>query len=150
VRDCLAYEPSGTKTDVVPALEFAARVSRRKAILFLVSDFIGVSGFDKELGIVARRHDVIAVRTLPPELRLANARGLTRLRDLETGRETLRDFSSAEVRRRYHENVATWDLDLTARLRRARVDRIDLDTTKSIAEPILGFFRRRELRMGRG
>jgi uncharacterized protein (DUF58 family) len=150
VRDCLAYEASGTQTDVVPALEFAARVSRRKAIFFLVSDFLGVSGFDKELGIVARRHDVIAVRTLSPELRLANARGLTRLRDLETGRETLRDFSSAEVRLRYHENVAAWDLDLTARLRRARVDRIDLDTTKSIAEPILGFFRRRELRMGRG
>lgn len=150
VRDCLAYEGEGKGSDFVPALEFAASVVRRKAILFLVSDFVGVSGFDRELGIVARRHDVIAARILPPERSMADARGLTRFRDLETGKEVLRDFSSKEVRRKYHENVARWDLDLTERLRRTRVDRIDLETQKSIAEPILGFFRRRELRSGRG
>lgn len=150
VRDCLAYEAERTRTDFVPALEFAAGVVRRRAVLFLVSDFAAASGYERELSIVARRHDVVAARVLPPELELPATIGLTRLRDLETGAEVLRDFSREFVRRRYRENVARWDSDLTAALRRARVDRIDLKTHEPIAEPILSFFRRRELRASHG
>lgn len=153
VRDVLALEPTGRGTDLVPALEFAGRVLRRRSIVFVVSDFVAARGFEAPLGLLARRHDVIAVRLLAPERRLGRdpaARGLLRLRDLESGREAIRDFSSPAVRARYQESVEAAERDLEQRLRRARADRIDLETDRPVADPILQFFRRRERRAVHG
>jgi uncharacterized protein (DUF58 family) len=152
VRDCLALEAVGEKTNYLPVLEFAGHVLRRRSIVFLVSDFAGVKGYEHKLALLARRHDVIAARLLPPELRLgAQApRGLIRVRGLESGSECLRDFSSAAVRARYQESVRAWDGSIQTALRRARVDRIDIATDAPIAEPILEFFRKREMRASRG
>ena len=153
VRDCLALDAVGVKTNFLPALDFAGHVLRRRSIVFLVSDFAGGAGREREVAQLARRHDVIAVRLMPPELSLGvdpAARGLVRLRGLENGHEVLRDFSSRAVRERYQESVRAWDTELRASLRRARVDRIDVPTHGPIAEPILGFFRKRERRASHG
>jgi uncharacterized protein (DUF58 family) len=144
VRDCLALEPEGTRTDFVPALEFAASVVRRKAIVFLVSDFFA-SGYERPLGLCARRHDLIAVRLLVPELD-PPAAGLVRLRDLEGGGERLVDLSSAKVRGAHAEAVRAWKQGTKEELRRARVDLMDVPVERSVVEPILSFFRLRELR----
>src|SRR5262245_11942918 len=76
VRDCLALPGSSPATDLVPALDFAGRVLRRKAILFVASDFLS-TGWQEALASCARRHEVIAIRLLLPELVPAHA-GLMR------------------------------------------------------------------------
>ncbi|MBI3820089.1 MAG: DUF58 domain-containing protein [Planctomycetes bacterium] len=154
VRDCLALEAKGRATDVVPALEFIGHVLRRRAIVFLVSDFMGGgfvqnAEFDHALALVRRRHDLIAARFLTSELDLANrprARGLLRVRDYESGREILCDFSSAAVRESYQKSVAAWNRALDERMRRARVDSIRVPVAQPVVEPILQFFRGRELK----
>jgi uncharacterized protein (DUF58 family) len=149
VRDCLALPGSSARTDLAPALEFAARVLRRHAILFLVSDFLA-GGWQEALTLCARRHDVVAVRLQPPELAPPEA-GLVRLRDPESGRETVIDWKSPRVRAAYAERVAVRRTETEEELRRAKVDLMDVPISREhdidmVARPILKFFRMRERR----
>lgn len=149
VRDCLALRGTGGRTDLVPPLEFAARVVRRHAVIFLVSDLLA-GGWEKALSLCARRHDVVAVRLLVPELAPPGA-GLLRLRDPETGEETVVDWSSPRVREAYGARVAARRGEVEEALRRAKVDRMDVAVPRvyerdAVVRPILRFFRMREMR----
>ena len=149
VRDCLALPGNSPRTGFVPALEFASRVVRRRAVLFLVSDFF-TDGYRDALALCARRHDVVAVRLLPPELEAPDG-GLMRVRNPETGRTATVDWSSPRVRAAYAERMAAWRARTDEALRRARVDRMDVPISRvrdpdTIARPILRFFRMRERR----
>jgi len=149
IRDCLALPGSSAGTDLAPALELAATVLRRRAILFLLSDFM-TSGWQEALALCARHHDVTAVRLLAPELSPPDA-GLIRLRDPESGRDTVVDWSSPRVRAAYAERVADWRARTEDDLRRAGVDLMDMPLPReydkdAVARPILRFFRMRELR----
>jgi len=149
VRDCLALPGGGARTRIEPALTLAAQVVRRRAVLFLVSDFLA-DGWQEPLALCARRHDVIAMRLLPPELSPPEA-GLMRLRDPESGAERLVDWRSARVRAGYSQRVADWRRATEESLRRAGVDRMDVPLPRvprrdAVARPILAFFRMRELR----
>jgi uncharacterized protein (DUF58 family) len=150
VRDCLALPARAVPTDPIPALERAARTVRRRAIVFLVSDFLFGDGWQRALVRCARRHDVIAVRLLSPEL-APPARGLQRLCDPETGATVVVDWSVARARDAYAARVATWRERGAEDLRRAGVDRIDVPippvpTRDVFAGPLVRFFRMRELR----
>jgi uncharacterized protein (DUF58 family) len=149
VRDCLALPGGSAGTNLVPALAFASRVLRRHAVLFLVSDFLA-DRWQHPLSLCARRHDVVAVRLLAPELAPPDA-GLMRVLDPESGRETVIDWRSRRVRAAYAERVAAARKRTEEDLLRAGVDRMDVPMTRerdlnSIARPILRFFRMREQR----
>jgi uncharacterized protein (DUF58 family) len=149
VRDCLALPARSPRTDMAPALQLATRAVRRHAIVFLVSDFLS-DGWERALTLCARRHDVVAVRLLAPELDLPRA-GLLRVRDPETGAETVIDTSSRRTRRAWAERVAAWRERTDRGLRRAHVDCMDVPVPRApgkdlVAGPILRFFRMRELR----
>jgi uncharacterized protein (DUF58 family) len=149
VRDCLALPSSSTRTDFAPALALAAGALRHRAILFLVSDFFS-DGWADAARSCARRHDVVAVRILSPELAPPGA-ALVRVRDPETGRARTIDWRSPRVRTAYAERVAAWRRRTDGELRRARIDVMDVPVPTVpgkdvVAKPILRFFRMRELR----
>jgi uncharacterized protein (DUF58 family) len=149
VRDCLALRGSEFATDLAPPLEFAARILRRRAILFLMSDFLA-EGWQEALGRCSRRHDVIAVRILCPELDPPRS-GLMRIRDPETGDAALVDWASPGIRHAYAARIEGWKARTAADLRRAKVDVLDMAIPRerdpdAIARPILRFFNMRELR----
>jgi len=149
VRDCLARRARGVRTDPAAPLEFVARAVRRHAIVFFVSDFLS-GGWERALTLCARRHDVIAVRLLAPELQ-APPGGLMRVRDPETGAAATIDWGSARVRAAHARRVAEWRLKTAHELRRAKVDVMDVPvprvrTNDAVAGPILRFFRMRQLR----
>jgi uncharacterized protein (DUF58 family) len=153
VRDCLAIPAARGGTDLAPALEHATRVARRGAIVFVLSDFLA-EGWSDALRLCARRHDVVAVRLLAPELSALDA-GLVRLRDPETGGTAVVDWRSRRVREAYAARVAAWKARTEEGLRRAKVDRMDVHVPReperyAVARPILEFFRMRELRGARG
>jgi len=149
VRDCLALPAAAAGTDLAPALDFVAHVLRRRAVVFVVSDFLA-SGYARQLTLCARRHDVVAVRLLPPELDPGPI-GIVRIRDPETGTAAVVDWDHAETRATFRERTERWRAAAAAALKRARVDLMDVaipvrPDKDAVARPILSFFRMRELR----
>src|SRR5512139_150170 len=98
VRDLLAREPAGRGTDLAAALRFAQRVLRRRGIVAVVSDF-QAEGYEKPLGALRRRHDVVALHLRDPRETDVPAAGLVAFIDPETGERVVADTSRPEVRR---------------------------------------------------
>ncbi|MBK8976100.1 MAG: DUF58 domain-containing protein [Planctomycetes bacterium] len=157
VRDCLALQVTTPTTALAPAVEYASRALRRHAVVFVMSDFLGfgdpAGAWQRNLALCAHRHDVIAVRILSPELdvdALAEV-GPVRLRDPETGAPLLADFRSVRVRQAWRERTAAWRARVTADLRAAKIDVMDVPIPRApdreaVLRPILEFFRMRQRR----
>jgi len=145
IREVLAMEPMGSGTDLGEALEYAGRVQRKRSIVFLISDFLS-GGYEQALRLLSRRHDLVAVRIRDPKTRELPRAGLLDLRDLETGRSVLVDTSSRRVRQAHQDRMRELDAFYDEALRRAGVDAMDIGTEQSVADPIVQFFRMRELR----
>ena len=142
VRDLLAREPVGRGTDIAGALRFARQVMKRRGIVAVISDFQD-QGWEKALGILRRRHDVVAIHLWDPrEVELPPA-GLVALADPESDRVLIVDTSDPLVRR--HLRAATLDQAKTL-FRRARVDVLPLSTAESYERPLTSFFKERERR----
>lgn len=146
IREALYNTPVGYKTDINGVLERLNRVTRRRTITFVISDFFA-KDFKKTLAITNKRHDVIAVTiTDPAELELPNA-GVVKLHDAETGEPYTVDTSDPEVRRSFKKNSEKMIARREEVFRSAKVDRIDIHTDKPYAEPLIQFFKMREKRM---
>ena len=138
-------EPTGSGTDLTEALEYAGRVQRKRSIVFLISDFLS-EGYEQALRLLSRRHDLVAVRIRDPKTRELPRAGLLSLRDLETGQQVLVDTGSRRVREAHQSRMQELDAAYVEALRRAGVDAMDIGTEQSVADPIVQFFRMREMR----
>ena len=120
-------------------LQSAANLVRRRSTLFVVSDFISEAGWEKPLGLLAQRHDVVAVRLLDPlELELPDL-GLIPIRDVETGEQLLVDTHDAGFRKRFARIAAQREAELRQALARAGVDALELSTDDNLVDAILRF-----------
>jgi uncharacterized protein (DUF58 family) len=151
LRDLLVFQPMGVGTDLAAALEHARRVLRSRSIVFLISDF-QVSAdarvrFERALGGVAARHDVIPVVLADPADAAMPEVGVLRLMDPETGRMDYVDTDAAVDR---FEKAAKKERAELARLfRRLGMDEIELRTDRPVSNAVISFFRRRERRLRR-
>jgi len=146
IRDVLSFEPRQTHTDLAGALDFLGRVAHRRAVVFLVSDFLA-EDYKKRLRIAARRHDLVAVSiTDPREHELPNA-GLIDLEDAETGEIVTVDAGSPGVRKQYEALGRKRDAELRELFRSMSVDHIRIVTGRDYVRDLIGFFRAREGRL---
>lgn len=146
VREALYTKPRGQGTDIKMALEYLNRVIGKRAVCFLLSDFISAK-YNRELKIARKRHDVIAVTiTDPRETELPNA-GIIRLEDTETNQAVYLDTSDKKVREEFFANSQRWLEERTRMIRKAGVDNIAIRTDKPYPEAIIRFFRAREKRL---
>ena len=159
IREALQPPVAGGRTDLRRALDYAGRVQRKRAIVFVVSDFLergGVAAYERELKLLSRRHEVIAVRLRDPfaaGLDLASGdvaqlprAGMMHLVDPEGGGSVIVDTQSRAVR---EELVRRWRAErqqLRELCRRSGVDLLDVATQGSVADALVRFFRMRELR----
>jgi uncharacterized protein (DUF58 family) len=149
VREALQNKPAGTKTDLNFVLEHLNRVSKRRTIAFIISDFF-TADFKKMLSVTNKRHDVIAVTINDPaEHELPNA-GIVKLHDAETGERALVDTSNSRVRKSYAEQAQSVASARKAIFRSCKVDNIEISTDTSYIEPLMRFFKLRERRLVRG
>ena len=146
IRDILAFEPNGTGTDIGGATEYLNKMLAHKAIIFLVSDFLG-ENIERPLKLLAQRHDVVAVTLEDPSERVLPDIGLVRLIDPETGQSLNIDTSDPKVRTRFDTQVAGEADRRRHLLRRLAIDEIPVNTDQSIMDPLLRFFRTRERRL---
>jgi uncharacterized protein (DUF58 family) len=154
VREILGAEPTHRGTDIAQALRFAATVTKRRAVVFLISDFestersLGdVAGLRDAVRLVHRRHDTIALHLFDPrEMTLPDV-GLLTLEDAETGDLVQIDTASRAVREEFRSVAARRRTEAKRTLRHEGVDCLELDTAAAYLPPLLGFFRRRERRL---
>lgn len=133
-------------------LESAAALIKRRSTLFVVSDFISEPGWEKPLGHLAQRHEVVAVRLLDPmELQLPDL-GLLTIRDAETGEQLLVDTHDSGFRKRFARIAAQREAQLRVALVRAGVDALELSTDADLVEAIVRFtdMRKRRSRLNSG
>jgi uncharacterized protein (DUF58 family) len=159
VREVIAARPDAGASDLAAALEHTQRMVRRRCVVFVVSDFLGLTeppagagprakSWVDRLSELARRHDVIAVRVSDPFEEALPSAGIVPFEDLETGRVLELDTRSAAVRAEWAERARLRREALLASLARAHADLIELDAARDIGDPIHAFFRRRMLRHG--
>ncbi len=144
LREILGFQPKGHGTAIGPAIDFLGRVLRKRAVVFLLSDFIGDEDFDQALRRTAHRHDFVALSlTDPTEAHLPDA-GLVEVEDAESGERMLVDTASAAVRKAYEAHFAALAAQLQQRLQRSGVDNLNLTVGEDFAKPLTAFMRRRK------
>jgi uncharacterized protein (DUF58 family) len=148
ISDLLSCEPVGSGTDLTAALTDLEPTLRRRAVIFVLSDFLGTAD-DGVLPRLARRHDVVALHLVDPRERALPDSGIITLWDPETGAWLLVDTGDPEVRSRFAANARAFDGALERRFREQGVDLLRLETGKPYGEPLLTFFRRREKQLWR-
>ena len=150
VREVLAAEDSATGgTDIAAALKFLNSVQKRRAVVFLVSDFLlssvkpQTSSFEQLLRATARHHDMVCVPVSDPaECELPDV-GLVELEDPETGEVVLVDTSSAAVRRRFAATASEENEALKRFFLKTGIDTLTIATDRPYIDEVRGLFKRR-------
>jgi uncharacterized protein (DUF58 family) len=145
LRELLYHKPQGKGTNIALALEYLSRVITRRAVVFLVSDFIS-EDYQKAMQIANRRHDLVAITIIDPrELELPNV-GYLELEDAENGELMLLDTSDSELRNAFLSQTSQAKRERDRLLRSMNVDTIDIRTDVSYVDPLIRFFRMRAKR----
>jgi uncharacterized protein (DUF58 family) len=146
IREILYYEPSGRKTDLAQPLDFLNRVTTRRAVVFIVSDF-QAANYEKPLTISSRRHDLIAI---PIEDRGEHSLpdiGVVRVEDPESRSNYEINFSDRRVRAEFSKLAEQERIEREALFRRKSIDSISLRTDQDYFPLLRSFFIRRANRL---
>ncbi|HSH76796.1 MAG TPA: DUF58 domain-containing protein [Longimicrobiales bacterium] len=147
VLELLTFQPTGRRTRLSAALDYASRVMHRRSAVFLVSDFLTDADADPGLPRIARRfsreHDLVPIRLTDPRGGSLPDVGLLALIDPETGRRHIVDTSAPAVRAEYESRTSAQQDAMTALFRDLRLDAIEIDTHGDCVPPLIRFFRRR-------
>ena len=101
IRELIEFHPKSKKTDLVMALKFMSNVMKKKAIVFVLSDFI-TDGYKDTLKIVSGKHDVTGIRIYDRHEEMIPNLGMVQMEDEETGELMLVNTASKSVRKNYY------------------------------------------------
>jgi uncharacterized protein (DUF58 family) len=135
-------------TSIAAALEFCRRVLPRRAVLFLISDFLD-DNYLEVLRHANRKHDVVAALITDPREAAMPPAGLVTLEDAESGRTRLVDTRSSAFRAELAARARARQDQLRMELRATGMDMVVFDASGSMVDPLLKFFRERERRLRR-
>ncbi len=136
-------DADGVATNLGAALEFVTRISRRKAIVFVISDFIA-SGYEAGLKIAARRHDVVPLIIEDPmERELPAINTVLTVRSLESGEIEHIDLGSRAHRDAYKSAVDARRAARNRQFTKLKVDHVEINADEPWIERLAAFFKRR-------
>ena len=145
IRELLFAPPRRSRTELSAAARFLTNVTKKRSVVFLISDFIDVD-VDESLRLLGRKHDVIAVLLNDPrELELPNV-GVVALEDAETGRNAYVDTSDRALREAYAESARRRRLERRRALGRLKIDSLELFTDRPFVPSLMAFFNARTKR----
>jgi len=145
IRELLYFQPAGRSTRIAAALEYLNRLTRRRAVVFLISDFLD-DGYQRALRVANRRHDLVAVSIADPREQTLPRVGLVELEDAETGQMMLTATSDARFRRRFVEHNALRRDERKRQFASMNVDSVEIlldDSEDPYLKPLMKFFRMR-------
>ncbi|MBU2940979.1 DUF58 domain-containing protein [Lacinutrix sp. C3R15] len=142
IRELIEFQPKSKGTNVAEALKFMRNVMKKKAIVFVLSDFIA-DNYKQTLKIAAGKHDVTGIRVYDKHEEEMPNIGIVQMQDEETGEMLLVNTQSKSVRRNYakfyHEKVAYYKDSFA----KSGAGTIDCRVDESYVKKLLGYFKRR-------
>ena len=142
IRELLYFRPSRRGTNIGAALDYLGRVTTRRSVVFLISDFMD-SGYEAALRVANRRHDLVTIALKDPREAVLPDVGIVELEDAETGEEILVDTSDSALRTSFA-RFSQEAVEARDRLfRTVGIDTIDVNTNASYVEPLMQFFKMR-------
>ena len=145
IREVLFYKSQKKGTSIQSALDYLMNVSKRKSVVFLISDFLD-SKYWKSLKLVNKKHDLIGIRISDPAEKSIPNIGLFKGYDPESGDEFWIDTSSNKERKLLRRSISEkWD-DFDKKCKKNKFSLLTVSTSEDYVEPIMNFFHRRERR----
>ena len=142
IRELIEFQPVSRKTQLSEALKFMSSVLKKKAIVFLMSDFMD-EGYAKNLKIAARKHDLTGIRVYDKhEMELPNL-GMVPMLDRETGTFRLVDTSSKKLRKQHQQQVAERMSYFKDSFSKSGAGALSCRMDESYVKKLLGYFKNR-------
>ena len=145
IRELISVEPVARPTSLEAALEFLSRVQKRRAVIFLISDFLAPQA-KEAIALCNARHDLIAVTVTDPREQALPDVGFVSLVDAETGRIVEVDTHHPDVRAMFADQASRRAEQLSTALRKVGVDELAIHTNEDYLKSLRRFFRMRERR----
>ena len=131
-------------TDLKSFFESAVYTIKRRSLIFVISDFLSDTEWERPLNLLGQRHEVVAIRLVDPrELDLPDV-GMVVMEDAETGEQLFVDTHDAKFRKRFFDAAQKQEERLSDSFRRAGVDAMTLSTDDDLVKSILKFSKRRQ------
>jgi len=147
VRELLYFKPKHKKTNIGGALEYLMHTTKRKAIVFLLSDFIA-DDFQRQLTIANRRHDVVAIALTDRRERSLPSLGYVYFEDPETNSTVYVNTGSYLFKRDYKSRTEKYMLSQSGFFNGIGLDYISINTHNDYVYPLFNFFKQRERKKG--
>lgn len=146
IRELVAADAHGRGTDIGAALESLSRSQKKKAVVFLISDFIDNKDYERSMKLLSLRHDLVAIRVLDErEIALPSLAEMS-LEDSENGGTLLFNASSRKMLRAYETAQQLLHKNTGDICRRSKVDMIDIRCGEDLLKPLMTFFQNRKLK----
>jgi uncharacterized protein (DUF58 family) len=143
LRDIEFVKPKSSGSNLIPALTHLHKVLKKRALVFIISDFLGLPDFSEDLKLLSRKHEVIAMVTEDPwEVQWPDI-GICEVRDLETGESFILDSSQYDFKKLYQKNRLKLQEQREQILKKSKVDQCLITANENWDEPLIQFFRKR-------
>lgn len=145
IRELLYHEPKNSGTNISNVLDFLLKVAKRKSVVFIISDFLD-DNYWKPLQMVNKKHDVVGIRIYDPsELEFPDI-GHQKIHDPETGESFWVDTKKSKERKSYNKHVQEQFKKINMECKQIQFDLIDISTNEDFVEPLMKYFKLREMR----
>lgn len=142
IRELLEFEPKSSGTDISEALKYISGVIKKKAIVFILSDFM-TDDYSKTLKILSNKHDVTGIRIYDAREEEMPNLGLVQMLDRETGEMIVVNTGSKSVRNSYHQYYREREDYFKKSFSQSGAGTIDSRVDESYVKKLLGYFKRR-------
>lgn len=142
IRELIEFQPKSKKTDIAQALKFLSSVLKKKAIVFMISDFMS-GDYEHTLKIASKKHDVTGIRVFDKREESLPNLGLVNMLDAETGKTMLVDTSSKKLRQNYEINYRTNVDYFTSVFSKCGAGAVNSRVDESYVTKLLGYFKSR-------
>ena len=140
-----SFKPNGP-TNLTPLMQAALNAIKRRSLIFVISDFISLPGWERPLSLLNRRHEVLAVRLWDPREADLPDVGPVIMEDAETGQQMYVDTHDRQFRTRFQEAARRREAVLSSSFKRAGVDELSISTSDNLVNSIVRFAALRQQR----
>jgi uncharacterized protein (DUF58 family) len=142
IRELIAFEPENKGTDIGEALRYFNNVIKKRAVCFVISDFMG-DNFEAPLKIANKKHDVVTISINDKREEELPDIGLIQMKDAETGEVKWINTGNKSIRQNYKKNYLRNKEEVNQLFKNSGVDSIQLRTDMDYIKPLIQFFKRR-------